>query len=188
MGYSQAQKAEHREQLLANASQRIRAGGFESISVAALMKTAGLTHGGFYGHFKSRDALLVEALQRALIDGEASARRSAPTAKRGFADIVRGYLSKRHRKSPESGCAIATLVTDVARADANTRRLMEKHINAFIDKMANTMSDDRQRARLAVSAMVGAVMLSRVMTNEREADALIADVRDALLELPHDAD
>lgn len=186
MGYSQAQKTENRERLLENASEQIRAGGFASINVASLMKSIGLTHGGFYGHFASREALLSEALQRALLDGEAAARQKSKSDKRGFAEIVRGYLSKRHRRSPDSGCAISALVGDVARADNDSRQIMEKHIHSFIDKLASTMDDDRAHAKLAVSAMVGAITLSRVMTDEREAESLIADVRDLLLELPHD--
>lgn len=187
MGYSQAQKADNRERLLDNASEQIRAGGFASINVASLMKSIGLTHGGFYGHFASREALLAEALQRALNDGEASARQNSRSSKRGFTEVVRGYLSKRHRRSPESGCAISALAGDVARADEDSRQIMEKHIQSFIGKLASTMNDDRAQAKLAVSAMVGAIVLSRVMTDEREADSLLADVRDLLLELPHDA-
>lgn len=187
MGYSQAQKAENRERLLQNASKQIRDGGFSSINVASLMKSIGLTHGGFYGHFASREALLAEALQRALHDGEATARQASKSDKRGFTEVVRGYLSKRHRKNPDSGCAISALAGDVTRADEGSRQIMEKHIHAFIDKLAGTMDGDRAHAKLAVSAMVGALMLSRVITDEREADILLDDVRDLLLELPHDA-
>ena len=185
MGYSQAQKAENRERLLENASEQIRAGGFASINVASLMKSIGLTHGGFYGHFASREALLAEALQRALLHSEAAVRKHSKSDKRGFTEIVRSYLSKRHRKNPESGCAISALVGDVARADEDSRQVMEEHINGFIDKLAGTMGDDRAHAKLAVSAMVGAIALARVMTDESEADSLLADVRDLLLELPH---
>ncbi len=187
MGYSQAQKAENRERLLKNASEQIRAGGFASINVASLMKSIGLTHGGFYGHFASREALLAEALQRALLDGEATARRHNKSDKRSFAEIVRSYLSKRHRRNPDSGCAIPALAGDVARADEASRQIMERHINHFIDTLADEMDGDRARARLAVSAMVGALSLSRVMTDEHEADSLLADVRHLLLELPHNA-
>ena len=185
MGYSQAQKAENRERLLENASEQIRAGGFASINVASLMKSIGLTHGGFYGHFASREALLAEALQRALLHSDAAIQKSK-SDKRGFTEIVRSYLSKTHRKNPESGCAISALVGDVARADEGSRQVMERHINGFIDKLAGTMGDDRAQAKLAVSAMVGALALTRVMTDEREADTLLAEVRDLLLELPHD--
>ena len=70
MGHSQAEKARNRERILAEASRQVRRGGLESVSVGTLMKSVGLTHGGFYGHFESRSALLAEALERALLEGE----------------------------------------------------------------------------------------------------------------------
>src|SRR5205085_12297630 len=73
MRHSQAEKAQSRERILAEASRQVRRGGLDSVSVGALMKSVGLTHGGFYGHFESRDALLAEALERALLEGEAKA-------------------------------------------------------------------------------------------------------------------
>ena len=73
MGHSQAEKALSRERILAEASRQVRDGGLESVSVGALMKSVGLTHGGFYGHFESRETLLVEALERALLESEAKA-------------------------------------------------------------------------------------------------------------------
>lgn len=181
MGHSQSQKAKNRELLLARASEQIRSGGFSSINVGSLMKTVGLTHGGFYGHFKSKDALLTEALKRALVDGETTARTTAKTPKRGFGDVVRSYLSKQHRKTPEHGCAISALISDVARADKDTRSIMETHIDAFIDKTAISLDNDHQQASLAVSAMVGALALSRIITDDRKADKFITGVRDTLL-------
>src|SRR5271166_4130463 len=82
MGHSQAEKAQSRERILAEASRQVRHGGLESVSVGTLMKSVGLTHGGFYGHFESRDTLLAEALERALLEGEAKggANRSGSPA------------------------------------------------------------------------------------------------------------
>jgi TetR/AcrR family transcriptional repressor of nem operon len=186
MGYSQAQKAENKERLLDSASKQIREGGFASINVTTLMKSIGLTHGGFYGHFSSREDLLQQALQRALLDGESTARDTTKGSKRGFADIVRSYLSKKHRKTPSTGCAIATLMNDVARSDDASRQVMERHINAFIDKLSETLGANDAQAKLAASAMIGAIAISRVMTDDKAAETLLADVRDALLDIPHD--
>src|SRR5215472_18144550 len=87
MGHSQAEKAESRERILAAASAQIRTQGLESLSVGKLMADAGLTHGGFYGHFASRADLLAQALERALVDGEGEARAPArePDRAGGFA-------------------------------------------------------------------------------------------------------
>src|SRR5579864_6885609 len=89
MGHSQAEKAESRERILAEASRQVRRDGLESVSVGSLMKSVGLTHGGFYGHFESRSALLAEALERALVEGEANAKVQASGRPQTFGHIVR---------------------------------------------------------------------------------------------------
>ena len=132
MGHSQAEKAENRERILAEAARQVRRDGLESVSVGALMKSVGLTHGGFYGHFESRSELLSEALERALLEGEAKAKVQGSDRAQSFANIVRSYLSRTHRDGRDSGCAIAALASDVARADASSREVMTEHIETFI--------------------------------------------------------
>lgn len=174
MGHSQAEKARNRERILAEASRQVRDGGLESVSVGALMKSVGLTHGGFYGHFESREALLAEALERALLEGEAKAgANGAPS----FAGIVRSYLSRAHRDSRDSGCAVAALVSDVARADVAPRQVMAEHVETFIDTVARSLDGDDERAIVAVSAMVGALTLSRVVTDPGRSNAILKAVR-----------
>src|ERR1700722_20781608 len=109
MGHSQSDKAASRERILALASAQIRQQGLESLSVGKLMQKAGLTHGGFYGHFASRSDLLAKALERALVDGAGAARAAAQDRAPRFAALVRSYLSRAHRDAPETGCAIAAL-------------------------------------------------------------------------------
>jgi TetR/AcrR family transcriptional repressor of nem operon len=178
MGHSQAEKRESRERILAEAARQVRREGLESVSVGALMKSVGLTHGGFYGHFESRSALLAEALKRALEDGEANARSHGGNRPRGLAAIARSYLSRAHREARDSGCAIAALASDVGRADAASRRVMEEHIDAFIASVAAALDGDEERAMVAVSAMIGALALSRVITDQGRSDALLRTVRD----------
>lgn len=184
MGHSQVEKARSRERILTEAAARIRDGGFESIGVASLMKSVNLTHGGFYGHFASRSELLALALERALADGEANARAAAgPGRARSFAAIVRSYLSRTHRDAPKTGCAIASLAADAGRADIDTRTVMASHIETFFATVATASgSDDDQEAMVAVSAMVGALMLSRVLPDARRSDALLRAVRDHLIQ------
>ncbi len=177
MGHSQAEKAQNRERILAEASRQVRDGGLESVSVGTLMKSVGLTHGGFYGHFESREALLAEALERALLEGEAKAGAQGSGAAAPFGGIVRGYLSRTHRDARDSGCAVAALVSDVARADAAPRDVMARHVETFIDNVAKSLDGDDERAILAVSAMVGALALSRVVADSARSDAILKAVR-----------
>lgn len=178
MGHSQTEKAESRERILAEASRQIRREGLESVSVGALMKSVGLTHGGFYGHFESRSALLEEALQRALLEGEANAQASGPPAH--FSGIVRSYLSRTHRDARDSGCAVAALVSDAARAEDGPRSIMARHVEAFIASVAHTLDEDEERAIVAVSAMVGALALSRVIDDPARSNRVLRLVRDHL--------
>ena len=180
MGHSQAEKAENRERILAEASRQVRRDGLESVGVGTLMKSVGLTHGGFYGHFESRSALLAEALERALLEGEANAKVQNSDRPQSFADIVRSYLSRAHRDGRESGCAIAALASDVARADTSSRGVMADHIETFITSVTEALGGDEDGAIVAVSAMVGALALSRVVTDPALSDAFLKSVRDHL--------
>jgi TetR/AcrR family transcriptional regulator, transcriptional repressor for nem operon len=175
MGHSQAEKAQNRERILAEASRQVRRDGLESVSVGPLMKSVGLTHGGFYGHFESRSALLAEALERALLEGQAKAAAGAD-----FSAIVRSYLSRAHRDARESGCAMAALLSDVGRADASSREVMTEHIEAFTASVAKALGGDEARAMVAVSAMIGALAVSRVIVDPARSDAFLKAARDHL--------
>ena len=180
VGHSQAEKAQNRERILAEASQQLRRDGLESVSVGGLMQSVGLTHGGFYGHFESRSALLVEALRRALLEGEAKAKAPATAPDTRLSAIARSYLSRSHRDARDSGCAVAALVSDVARADDASRAVMSGYVESFTASVAETLAGDEARAMVAVSAMVGALTLSRVLTDPARSDAILKAVRDHL--------
>ena len=180
MGHSQAEKARNRERILAEASRQVRRDGLESVSVGPLMHSVGLTHGGFYGHFESRSALLAEALERALLEGEANAGLDGSRPMPQFNSIVRNYLSREHRDARGSGCAVAALVSDVARAEAGPRAVMSEHVESFLASVAKALGDDDARASVAVSAMVGALTLSRVVADPARSNAILKGVRDHL--------
>ena len=190
MGHSQADKALSRERVLKQAAAQIRDAGLESVSVARLMQSVNLTHGGFYGHFGSRSELLQQALARALDDGQAASRSAGPAgAPADFSGLVRSYLSRKHRDSRAGGCAMAALSSDVARADEDTRRVMAAHMDRYFDKVATALGDregDGDKALFAVSAMVGALLVSRVLTDPARSDAVLAATRAQLLALAQD--
>jgi TetR/AcrR family transcriptional regulator, transcriptional repressor for nem operon len=183
MGHSQAEKAQNRERIISEAARQIRESGLQSLSVGTLMGRVNLTHGGFYGHFASRAELIAQALERALREGEAKARASDdPDRPASASALVRGYLSRAHRDAPETGCAIAALISDVGRADARCRQVMEPHIESFIAKAARVLaSESEDEAILAVSAMIGALAISRVFTDPKRSDAILRVVRDAVI-------
>jgi TetR/AcrR family transcriptional repressor of nem operon len=188
MGHSQAEKAQNRERILAEAARQIREGGLESVSVAQLMKSVDLTHGGFYGHFESRSELISLALERALAESRAAIRAAKDAAEPpSFAGMVGRYLSRTHRDSRHSGCAIAALAADVGRADAASREVMQERIESFFETAGNALGQgDEDKAILAVCAMVGGLTLARVMTDTQRSDAVLRAVREQLLKLQAD--
>lgn len=185
MGHSQAEKAQSRERILKEAAEQIRDAGLESVSVGRLMRSVNLTHGGFYGHFASRSELLAHALERALEDGEAAARAATDPARPvNYATMVRSYVSRAHRDSRKTGCAIAALASDVARADERSREVMEAHVERYVAGLARAMGgEDDEQAMFAVGAMVGGLLLSRVITDPKRSDAMLRAVRNGLLAL-----
>ena len=180
MGHSQASKAASRERILDEAARMLRAEGIDGLSIATLMDRAGLTHGGFYKHFASREALVAEALERALRDRMARTPRSL-AGEAELAALVRGYLSRSHRDAGAAACAISALAGEVGRDSAELKATMAPHVEAFVDNVA-AATGDSGRAALLVSAMVGAVALARVLPPARS-DALLRSVRGELLEL-----
>lgn len=188
MGHSREEKAQSRERILAAGARRIREAGLDGVSVAELMKAANLTHGGFYGHFGSRDALVQAALDRALLDGEAAATSGVRgRGERTVKSIVNGYLSPAHRDNPGEGCAIAALAADAARASPEIRSLMSSKLERYFSGMSSAFGEDERADDFAVgtwSAMVGAVVLSRVFADDPErSDRILAQARRSILAL-----
>ncbi|WP_454739134.1 TetR/AcrR family transcriptional regulator [Cupriavidus necator] len=184
MGHSQADKARSRDRILSQAAEQIRRSGLESVSVGKLMRSAELTHGGFYGHFASRSDLLTHALERALDDGKAAFEAKSAKAAPDYGSTVRSYLSRAHRDSRTTGCAIAALAGDVARADDPARQAMSAHIERFIGRMDDALGgEDPDKAIFAVSALIGALVVSRVMADEKRSDAVLAAAKRELLAL-----
>src|ERR1700742_3454150 len=138
MRYSKEHKAETHERIVKQASVRLREKGAHGIGVADLMKEVGLTHGGFYAHFDSREALVIEAFGYAMDRGYERWRKIAeetPPEKR-LATIVDSYLTASHRDDPGRGCAVPSLGAEIARESPKTRKAFAAKLEQMIDMIA----------------------------------------------------
>ncbi len=188
MRYSKDHKAATHAKIVQNASVQLRERGARGVGVADLMKDVGLTHGGFYAHFESRDDLVNEAIAAALDQNTAMWREAMdgkPVEARAPA-LANEYLSSRHRDNPSKGCALASLAVDVSRESSKTRRIF---LNKF-DRMVNLMASEdgrpaaakaRQKALAAISTMMGALVLARVAGNGALSEEILEAGRSAVL-------
>jgi TetR/AcrR family transcriptional repressor of nem operon len=188
VGHSRAEKAESRDRILDAAARQIRRDGLESVSIAELMKAANLTHGGFYGHFPSRAALIAAALERALTRGESAFVAAQPVKEGGTVkSIVNRYLSPAHRDNTGEGCAIAALAGDVGRAeDEEVRTRMAQRLDRSFEDMANAMGGGPKAEKAAVAAwcaMAGALALSRVFRGTDRSDEILRLARQSILDM-----
>lgn len=183
MGHSQARKQQTREQIVKTAAKRFRESGVEGVSIANLMKEAGLTHGGFYKHFESRDDLVTEALACALA---ASGQRKQSAQEQSFERFVHSYLSTKHRDAVGDGCAMAALVNDVARSRDDARTLYTEHLSQTLDKVGGLIGGEDAQARakaiVIFSALSGALGIARALNDEALSAQVLAQVSDYLIE------
>ena len=188
MGTSQAAKAESHDRILEIAAARIRREGIEGLTVAALMQEAGLTHGGFYRHFASRDQLVAEAAQRALTQGsEPTMAAGQIGGQQGYTTLVDGYLSTRHRDHPESGCGVAGVAADVAREGGQARAAYTRQVRQCLAVLADLVDDPagqagEREATLTLSALVGAISIARAIDDPDLSEQILANVATALKE------
>jgi TetR/AcrR family transcriptional regulator, transcriptional repressor for nem operon len=176
-------KAETHERIVKTAARAIRERGYDGASVADVMKQAGLTHGGFYAHFGSREAMLEEALDCAAAESRARLTSVAERAEPGheLEALIVSYLSDRHVEHPESGCSLAALGSETARQAPALRKIATRQVNGLAELLAAQLpgdaADNRERALAMLSAMVGAIALSRVVDDP----ALSRALREAVL-------
>lgn len=173
-----AKEASH-ERIVAVAARAIRKTGYDGTGVADIMKQAGLTHGAFYAHFASRDAMLAEAADRAGAESVAAAADAvahAPPAQ-GLAAMLRAYLSKAHVAHPELGCPVAALGCETPRQAPEVRRAATRRIKEMVDLVARQSPDwgqpgAHEQALVTVATMVGAVVLARAVDEPGLSDAI----------------
>ena len=148
MKVSREQAVQNRERIVEAAAQLFRERGFDGIGVADLMKEAGLTHGGFYGHFSSKEDLIAEASARALTRSLADWSKVADRASGDPLSAVAGfYLSSRHRDNPGAGCLLAALGPDVSRQGPAVRRVATDHLRSAFDLLAKLVRGTSKAAR-----------------------------------------
>src|SRR5438093_2446620 len=174
------QAAANREKILEVAGALFRERGFDGIGVADIMKRAGLTHGGFYGHFASKDDLAAEITARVL--GRSGwLERLTGTQKPSFSDVVRQYLSPRHRDDPGRGCLFAALGSDVVRQPRSVRRAFTEGLRLRVAALQSVLprrsaAVQRKKALTTMASLVGALILSRAVDDPRLSDEILEAV------------
>lgn len=196
MRYERGHKEETRRRIVETAARRFRKDGIEATGIAGLMADAGLTHGGFYAHFSSKDDLVRSAVGTAMkgtvADHAAAAATARDEGRDGLETIVRRYLSRAHRDQPETGCAIASLAAELVRSPTRTRAALAQDTDELIALIAGELTDSgaldaRSRAAMVLALMVGTLQLARATPDDASSDALLSAGRKAALVLARQA-
>lgn len=188
MRYGDTHKAETRQKVVRAAAAAVRAKGPDGVGVAEIMAQAGLTHGGFYAHFESRDALLAEAVAKAGRDNAAwFEQRTAARADNGASAlrvVIESYLRPEHLTGVETGCVVSAVLSEMPRQTPEVRAASAERIRRLIERVRKALPDgaDPAQAQLIASTMVGALQLARGLDDERKGKAMLKSVRDALIE------
>ncbi|MBR0956866.1 TetR/AcrR family transcriptional regulator [Bradyrhizobium japonicum] len=189
MRYSREHKQETHDRIVKKASVRLREKGAHGIGVADLMKEAGLTHGGFYAHFDSREALVIEAFGYAMdrsmehwrrITGEASPEKR-------LALIAEAYLSTLHRDNPGHGCSIPALGAEIARESPKARKAFAGKLDEMIETLTDTIPNlprktARRQAIATLATMAGTMLLARIAGSSELSDEVLKAGRDSVLD------
>jgi TetR/AcrR family transcriptional repressor of nem operon len=188
MRYPPEHKAETRQKIVKDAALRVCGEGLTGAAVAAVMRDTGLTHGGFYKHFASKEALLTESLNEAfqqfigrLVQTAEQSRSAEP-----WRSIVKTFLSLEHCDDPGHGCPVAALAPELARADAAVKAQAFADLVNYRDRMVPYMPGrritDKERAFFAIfSTMIGATQIARAMPSQEAKEKVLASARDFLL-------
>ena len=188
MRYQPQHKEQTHRRIVQSAARQFRAEGMNGPGVAKLMKASGLTHGGFYKHFSSKDDLFAEAIDQAAREIGAQLTDWAKQAPPGecWKEIVQRYLSIEHCENPGWGCPIAALAPDIARTRAATRKKIRKTMETYKQQLLQFMPGDNPGEKqknfvLIFTAMVGAMTVARTLSTREEKENLLGLVRNHLL-------
>ncbi|HRO60083.1 MAG TPA: TetR/AcrR family transcriptional regulator [Burkholderiaceae bacterium] len=187
MKVTREEAVRNRERVIDAAARLFRERGFDGIGVAALMKEVGLTHGGFYGHFESKDDLEVQACNRALDHSLERWRKRAGRSPDAPLDAIADYyLSTAHRDDPGAGCLIAALGQEVSRRGPGTRQAVTAYLNSAFDFLAGLIPGRSKAARRrkaidTYARLVGALVLARAVDDEALSQEILQAVREAVI-------
>ena len=182
MRVSKAEAEKNRERIIEVAAMKFRELGFEGIGVADLMKSAGLTHGGFYGHFASKEDLMAQACERAMTGSiEALKLLSEQGGQKAMKAIAAAYLSPQHRDQPGAGCVLAALGAEAPRHGSTVRAAFTRGVRSAIDVLeglvqAKSKRANRQRAMTIYASMIGAIILSRAVEDPELSEEVLQSV------------
>lgn len=179
MRYPAEETAERHERILEAASRLVRERGFDGIGVADLMKEAGLTHGAFYAHFESKEAMAAEALDRALAEMLKLADFAASQGEEHLTEFANLYLTEKHRDNPGHGCAMATLGPEIGRRHGTIRRVFTTKVSELFSCFRTRSSNIDERTNIvgSLSTLVGAMVLARGVEDPILSDEILALAR-----------
>jgi TetR/AcrR family transcriptional regulator, transcriptional repressor for nem operon len=188
MRYESEHKTRTRDRIVRNAARKFRAEGLSGPGVASLMKASGLTVGGFYKHFRSKDELVAEAIARGFSEFSEKVYASLQNvpAEDRWKEVVRWYLSPEHCNHPATGCPVVTLAPEIARAKLGVKKriggLMKELTERWAEFMPGVTAKERERNFFVIfSAMAGAVAVARLFPEPADRQRVLAIVRDYLL-------
>lgn len=189
MRYRPEHKVQIHQKIVRDASQRVRVEGLTGAAVSAVMRDAGLTHGGFYKHFGSKDELLMESVREAfreIADSLAqAAENSSPEV--AWKTIVKAYLSPKHCDHAERGCPLAALAPELARADETMKGKIQEEMTKYKTQMLRFMPGRRAAEKernfvVIFSTMLGAIAIARILSDPAERSRVLASAREFLLD------
>lgn len=184
MKVTRAEAQANHERVLESASQLFRQWGFDGVSVNALMQSAGLTRGGFYGHFESKQQLVIQSLELMLEENDLQWQL---LAKQGLPSLVNYYLSPDHRDTPQQGCMLAALNADVSRQQPAVKGLFNSGVGNLMALLAScapggTEQEQKNKATVWLCILVGALSLSRAVADEQLADYICQQAIGSILQ------
>ena len=187
MRYTESHKQEPHQRVLKAAARALRAKGPDNLAVAEVMKAAGLTHGGFYAHFESKEALLAETLDAIFSRAALQAREMVEglPPRHALATYVDYYVSALHRDDPNRGCPMVALSSDLPRQSKQFREAFNRGVKTLVDGLSRLISaagfeEPEKLAASGLSAMVGAVALSRAVSDKQLSDELLDSARNGI--------
>ncbi len=189
MRYPAQQKAETKAKIVSVASKMFREHGAESNGIGSVMKEIGFTKGGFYRHFKDRDQLYVEAVEKAFSEMGDSMTKAAAGAKKGheLEAMIRLYLSVEHLNSPAAGCVLSTLGSDIARRSVAVRRQINRVMQRYRERLSPYVHGKTPEERIATfsllyASMMGVLIIARTLADPAAQEKMLANARESFIE------